>query len=163
MRLPSSRTRRTVPALGLLVVLGTTASGCSGGADQEPAESPATSASSGQGEVPTEVEPDGLPVDFPRDEVSVVDGEIVSVQEPTAKSGAYNVLVYAGGAPRLAVVEQAVGLLEDAGWSLETTIEGSPPAPQVLTKSDGVAQRVIITNSAPGDESAIGYTVQVRD
>lgn len=163
MRLPSSRTHRAVSAAGLLVVLVTAAAGCSGGADQESAESPGASASGPQGEAPMQVDADGLPADFPRDEVSVVDGEIVSVQEPTAESGAYNLLVYAGGTPRRTVVEQAVEMLEDAGWSLETTIEGDPPAPQVLTKSDGVAQRVIITNSAPGDESAIGYTVQVRD
>ncbi len=161
---PLSRTRRSVPVLGLVLALATTTAGCSSSPDGEPpTESPGASATTPRGEPPVELEADGLPTDFPRDEVSVVDGDIVSVQEPTARSGAYNLLVYVGDIPRRAVVEQAVVQLEDAGWSLETSIEGEPPPAQVLTKSDGAAQRVIITNSTQGEESAISYTVEVQE
>lgn len=161
---PLSRARRSVPVLGLVLALATTTAGCSSSSEEEPsAESPGASATAPQGEPPVELEADGLPTDFPRDEVSVVDGNIVSVQEPTAQSGAYNLLVYVGDTPRRTVVEQAVVQLEDAGWSLETSIEGETPPAQVLTKSDGTAQRVIITNSAQGEESAISYTVEVQD
>lgn len=160
-RSPAHPARRASLIAGAAAVLVLTAA-CSGGSD-EPAPGDTPSAGGGsQSDAPTEVEADGLPVGFPRDEVPVVGGEIVSVQEPTADSGAFNLLIYVGDTPRRTIVEQAVGQLQDAGWSLKTSIEAEPPAAQVLTKQGGTAQQVILTNSFQRNESAISYTVQVQ-
>lgn len=159
-RLPPRPARRASLVAGAAVLVAA-ATGCSGGGDQPTAE-PSSPMAGDQRNAPTQVEADGLPVDFPREEVPVVDGDIVSVQEPTVESGAYNLLVHVGDTPRRAIVEQAVGELQDAGWSLATGIEGEPPAAQLLTKPGGVTQRVILTNSSQGEESAIGYTVEVQ-
>lgn len=153
---PSRPHRRRAAALGVLVL---TLTACSGGSESEP--TPPSVSDAGGRQVPTQVEPDGLPVGFPRDEVPVVEGEIVSVQEPSEDNPSYSVLIYAGDTPRPAVVEQAVGQLEDAGWELTTTLEGDPPPAQLLTKTGGVAQQVILTTSFQRNESALSYTVQV--
>ncbi len=159
------RSRRTntanaaLPAVLMLALLG----GCTGGDEPEPDADPSDSSQAPSGdETPLQVEADGLPEDFPRDEVPVVDGQIVSVSAPEGgEDDAYTLLLYLGDTTRVEAVSDAVGMLEDAGWSSQTTVDGEEPATQVLTKPDGLARQVLITNGLQRDETTLTYSVVV--
>ncbi len=134
---------------------------CSG--DDEPAEGPASSDAGSRGPAPIEVEEDGLPAGFPREEVPVIDGQVVSVRAPRGRNSTYTVLIYASGSSRAGVVQDAVSQLQGKGWQAITEVSGAVPAPQVLTKNGGTASRVILTNGEQRDEVAITYSVTVAD
>ncbi|VXB67121.1 exported hypothetical protein [Nocardioides sp. AX2bis] len=147
----------------LLVFMASMTTACSGDAD--PGEQPDPSQSSipaNAGEAPLELEADGLPLDFPRETVSIVDGDVVSVSEPNGDSDAYTLVVTVDAAPADAVM-QAVNLLEEDGWVSRTELSGEPPVPQVLTLADADADRVIITNAAQDGTTNVTYSVMVTD
>ena len=70
---------------------------CSGGDEPAPDPSPSRSAPSvDASDAPIQVAEDGLPTDFPRDEVPIIAGDIVSVTVPRGeKNPAFDVLVLA--------------------------------------------------------------------
>jgi len=95
---------------------------------------------------------DGLPADFPRDEVPLLTGgEITSVQRD-GKSG-YAVTMVVDPDPADAVA-QAMSLLEDAGWTSATDDRSDPV--QVLRKDKGL---VIITNTISNGQTVVNYAL----
>ena len=80
-----TRTLLPRPAVASVALVAALAlGGCSGGGD-EPAPDPspsATAPSVDASDAPIQVAEDGLPTDFPRDEVPIITGDIVSVTVP---------------------------------------------------------------------------------
>ena len=140
-------------ALGATAVCAFLLSGCSG-SDGSPAE-PEPTAQPGTGLAT--VGADGLPEDFPRDEVPLIKGEVASVQKSGPKDPGYAVAILTE-VSRPAAVTKAVDLLEGAGWSAQTSTAGDPPPVQVLTKG---RQQVIITNTVAEGQTMISYAIEL--
>lgn len=164
MRRPTCPQMTAIAPAVALVLMISPAAGCSAedpGTDERP--SPAqSSTSTNQGEAPLEVEADGLPAAFPREDVSLVEGDVVSVSEPNDGNRSYTLVVTVAVPPAEAVA-QAVGVLEDEGWVSKTDLTGGPPAPQVLSLAGGEATQVIITNTGEGEMTNLTYSVMLAD
>lgn len=154
------RRKGVLPAVGLALALTLGASACSG--DEEPSAPSGAPTEASEGDAPVELEEDGLPAAFPREDVPVVDGDVVSVSEPNDGNNAYTVLVSFDGTPAEAV-GAAVDQLESAGWEASTEITGEPPVPQVLSKSGGEARRVILTNTPQQELTNLTYSISVTN
>jgi hypothetical protein len=98
---------------------------------------------------------DGLPQDFPRDEVPVIDGEVTSVQQGNAKNPGYAIAVVVDGEPA-AAMGKAVRLLEAAGWDQRS--EGSGGRVEVLRKDGG---QVILTTAATSGHALVSYAIDL--
>lgn len=147
--------RRTrMAAMAAAVVLGVGAlTACSG--DDDPSSSP--SADTDPGKPLQTLSADGLPADYPRDEVPLIDGEVTSVQKGSKKDPGYAVAVLTDDAATSAVGE-ALDLLEGAGWTARTDAAGSPPPVQVLRKGQ---DQVIITNTPVNGQTMISYAIDL--
>ncbi|TIC79471.1 hypothetical protein [Nocardioides sp. GY 10127] len=102
---------------------------------------------------------DGLPDDFPRDEVTLVDGEIQdSGESGKGANKTWTAVIFSTKTPGGAM-QEAIDLLEGNGWELVTTFDEAKPGTQVLTMSGG---EVIITYVDLGDgDTGLSYTVSV--
>ena len=150
--------------VGLTLAAATRAarSGCSGGDGDEPAAPPSAAApSSAAQDAPQEVGADGLPAVFPRRDVPIVDGEVVSVSDgDPGADGEYTVMVYVPGATPSDAVTQAVGLLDARGWNLRTVVAtGGDPGVQMLVRPGG--DRLILTHTLQQGETALTYSVEM--
>ena len=151
-------------AVGAAFIVALTTS-CTGGDTETESGSGPSSADSGspRAGAPVQLEEDGLPADFPRDEVPLVDGDVVSVSVPDKKEQSFTILLNAGESVPGEVVGDAVSQLEQAGWTARTELGDVPPAPQVLVQDGSAAQRVIITNSVQDATTLVTYSVLVAD
>lgn len=130
--------------------------GACGGDD----DSPSRHAAADPGRPLPTMEADGLPVDFPRDQVPLVEGgEVTSVQPTNSKQPGYSVSMLLDQSPS-AAVRVAVSRLENAGWSARTPLAGDPPPVQVLTKG---RDRVIVTNDRFEDQTLLSYAISLPD
>ena len=145
----SARTRPLVTAV--LVLTAWAATACSG--DSEPAPEPSESPSAAAKQ-PVERAADGLPVDYPRDEVPVLKGDVASATPPSKDFDGYTVQVLLDSDPAAAVAD-AVALLESSGWQAPSTT--SPDSPAVLLTRD--SGRVILTTNEQQGETALTYSV----
>ncbi len=158
-----TRAARLLSAIAATTVVAALTGACSGGGEQpEPEPSASPSGGAEKGEAPMEVEADGLPADFPREEVPVVEGEVASVKVPRSDNSVYTVLVYPEAETPAAMLAQAVTLLEDAGWTAQTELPAGSTVPQVLVKDGGTASRAILVTEGEGDTAALTYAVSVR-
>ena len=127
--------------------------GCSGSdggsADPEPTARPGSPLAT--------VAPDGLPADFPRDEVPLIKGDVASVEKGGPKDPGYAVAILTD-ASRPTAVAKAVALLEGAGWTARPSGRGNPPPVRVLTRGD---RQVIITNTVAGGQTLISYAIDL--
>ncbi|GAA1145814.1 hypothetical protein GCM10009606_26100 [Nocardioides aquiterrae] len=127
--------------------------GCSGSdggsADPQPTARPGSPLST--------VAADGLPADFPRDEVPLIKGDVASVEKGGPKDPGYAVAILTD-ASRPAAVAKAVALLVGAGWDAKPAGRGNPPPVRVLTRGD---RQVIITNSVAGGQTLISYAIDL--
>ncbi len=152
------RPRLVLPPLAAILA-STVVAGCSGGSD-EPSPAPSSSAASGSADAtnaPVQRGEDGLPVDFPRDDVPVVEGQVLSATEPTKDSGAFTVLVGLPGTPAAEAKEQALELLAGAGWELKSGSGDAATDAQLLTM--GAGQVIVIVGDQRG-ETAVTYSVK---
>lgn len=140
-------------ALGVAAVSAVLLTGCSG-SDDSPAE-PQPTAQPGTGLQTAAA--DGLPQDYPRDEVPLIRGDVASVQKSGPKDPGWAVAILTEE-PRPAAVAKAVALLEGAGWTAMTSTAGDPPPIQVLSKG---SQQVIITNTVAGGQTMISYAIDL--
>ena len=154
---------RAHPRLALSALAAVLASvvvtGCTGGDD--PAPNPSGSAASGSADpsnAPLERAEDGLPVGFPRDAVPVVEGQVLSATEPTKASRAYTVLIGLPDSSPEQAKQQAVGLLEDAGWEPVGGSGSSGTDAQLLNKD---ANQVIVLVGEQRGNTAITYSVRL--
>jgi hypothetical protein len=143
------RQRRRVAALAALVLLLGVGAGCTGSDDQP------ESAPSEPGRPLETMGSDGLPEDYPRDEVPLVEGEVTSVEPGAKDDPGYAVSILTDDSPEAAIAD-AVDLLESAGWA--TTTDGGASAVQVLTKGQ---DQVIITNTVTSGRTLINYAVNI--
>ncbi|WP_395690801.1 hypothetical protein [Nocardioides sp.] len=135
--------------LGVSVVCAALLNACS--SSDEPTNKPNPSVSPGK-PLPT-VEADGLPADFPRDEIPIVDGEVTSVQKGKSDDPGYAVAVLVDGEPT-ATLAEAVSLLEGAGWKAQS--DGGGVA--VLSKESG---QVVVTTSLSSDQTVVSYAIDL--
>ena len=138
-------------ASAALVLTAMTATACSGGSEPAPEPSASPSAATQQ---PVERGADGLPVDYPRDEVPVVKGDVASATPPSKDFDGYTVQVLLDSDPAAAVAD-AVALLESAGWQAPSTT--APDSAAVLLTRD--SDRVILTTNEQQGETALTYSV----
>ena len=156
---PSGPHRRlVVSAIVGATVLSVTAA-CTGGDSPDP-DSPTSSAggeasAGAESNAPVQRAADGLPVDFPRDDVPVLEGEVLSASVPTKDSGAFTVLIGVAGDGPVQAQEQAVSMLEDAGWSVKGGT--GPSAPQLLTNGAG---QVVVIAAEERDRTTLTYSVK---
>lgn len=136
-------------AFGLTALGAVLLAGCSDGDDQD---DPGQAVDPGR-PLQTMGE-DGLPADFPREEVPIVAGEVTSVTEGGAKNPGYAVAVVVDGAPDTALTE-AVGLLEDAGW---TASAADDPAVQVLRRDQDL---VVVTSAETSGRVLLSYAIEL--
>ncbi len=152
------RPRLALAALAALVA-STVVAGCSGDGD-EPSPAPSSSPASGEptaSNTPVQRGDDGLPVDFPRDDVPVVTGQVLSANEPTKDSGAFTVLIALPGTSAEEAKQQALALLTDAGWELKGGSGAAATDAQLLTM--GAGQVIVLVGDQRG-ETAVTYSVK---
>ena len=142
--------RRGVGAALLSVVLVSAAllTGCSGGSDPS-----TTPASQDPGRPLQTVSADGLPADYPRDEIPVIAGEVTSFQKSGGKDPGYAIAVVTDDAAP-AAMSKAVSLLEDAGWTQKSESNGG----QIVVLSKGTDLAILTTNPT-GDRTLVGYAI----
>lgn len=150
--LPGRLVRLGGPAAALIVAL----SACSGG--DAPAPAPSSVPTQDASNSPQQVGEDGLPADFPRDTVPIVEGDVVSSRGPSKDFDGYTVLVSVPKLSRAEAVTGAVATLTDAGWTSKTQVSGEQPAAQVLTR-DGAT--LILVNGTQRGATSLTYSLQL--
>ena len=126
----------------LLVLSGTT--GCSDDSSR-PADPEPTGAFLSEAATPDAE--DGLPADFPRDIVPVLDGEVAS-SDGDAEAG-FSVTTNIYSAEAGPVLDQAIAALEDAGWELtDRTDELGFPSASLRLPAGGL----VILQAFPSDD-----------
>jgi hypothetical protein len=147
------RARRWASALAGLAVTTAVVGGCTGGED----DLEATPSESAPGRPLQTLAADGLPGDYPRDEVPVIDGEVASADRSGARDPGYAVAILTDES-RSAAVADAVDLLQGAGWTARTDAGGDPPPVQILRKGQ---DQVIITNTVASGRTLISYAIDI--
>lgn len=137
-------------ALGVVALCAALLTGCTGDDDE-----PADPGSSEPGRPLETRGEDGLPADFPRDEVPIVDGEVTSVTEGGAKDPGYALAVVVDQDVESALAD-AVGLLEDAGWTVAPGSDDT--AVRVLRRKTDLA---VITGTASSDQAIVSYSIDL--
>lgn len=140
--------RRLVAALTAAAAVIAVLAGCSSSSDSAGSSAPTESGRPIQTQ-----EPDGLPADFPRDRIPVVPGEVTSVDEGSAKDPGYAVSVLADGSES-AAMQQAVDLLEGAGWK---TVSSGDAGQVAVLSQDG--DQIIVTSALTSGFALITYAV----
>ena len=137
-------------ALGVAALCAALLTGCSG--DDDPA--PPDGSAGPERPLPTMGE-DGLPADFPREEVPIVDGEVTSVKEGRAQDPGYALAVVVDAEPEDAL-EDAVSLLEGAGW--ERRDDGGGALVQVLRRDTDL---VVVTSAPSSNRALVSYAIDL--
>jgi len=153
----SRRARAAAAACAGLLALGLTA--CSGEDepdDAQPTSEPIPSDFLGDEQPDGE---DGLPADFPRDTLPIVEGEITGVVlGPDPDDPEYTVTVINTQEPREAF-DDAVSRLVEAGWEIIGEPDtGETPVGQLLRMGE---DDVVVTYVPSRGESGIVYTVDL--
>ncbi len=136
-----------------MALVGMTLVSCSGSDDQDPAPPSGSAPSAEPGEALQTLSDDGLPADFPRDRLPLIEGDVASaVQED-----GWTVAVLTDASPAAAVAD-AVGRLEQAGWTAQTDLAGDPPPVQVLSNG---SDQAIITTEQTDDQTLVTYAADL--
>ncbi|MCM0621845.1 hypothetical protein [Nocardioides bruguierae] len=101
---------------------------------------------------------DGLPQDFPRDTVDLIDGEMQSAsRDGKGKNVSFAVLISTDASAEEAVSD-AISRLEAKGWEAQTTIDDpANPGPQVLSNDEG--GQVVLTYIPFQGMSSVSYGI----
>lgn len=97
---------------------------------------------------------EGVPEDFPADEVPLLEGEVTT--QGDADGGSHLVIVTAEGEAEI-LRDQAIDLLTDSGFIVENTTEVEATGPQTNLSSDDWV--VLLTAQDDGIRTTLTYSV----
>ncbi|MBF4162523.1 hypothetical protein [Nocardioides acrostichi] len=150
--------RRTGPALASIALLaGGVLSGCS--SDDEPGKADSSASAIPSDFISDSASPngeDGLPADFPREAVPLLDGNLGSVVHKTApKEPDWTVLITVNATPA-AALDDAIKKLKAEGWVAKTTVDSAGEAPQLLRNGKGV---IVLKATQQSDQAGVVYSI----
>ena len=136
--------RRATAAAALVLLVGGLA-GCSGDDNPTP---------SAQSTSATSLTNQELPPGFPKSDVPVLQGTVIAASQPTDPSSNRWRLLLQTPEPPDKAVDDAAGLLTDAGWTA-----GKTPGPDSRTLTRDSGERVVLSAQATGGSTQLLYLI----
>ena len=151
-----SRHPRTAVATtaSVALLLGAVLTGCTGDEGQDPESAPSQTE---PGEPLASVDAEGYPLDYPKDEIPLIKGDITSTEIGDEENAGYAFTILTDKAPA-AALSDAVDLLADADWTSRSEVNPGSLEPQVLNRDKDL---VIVTSVDYDGGALVSYSVQL--